>query len=53
MIRFPKPYADATTTYKRGAIIDQSMQQISPDEVFEALRTVLRERRRPAGCSAR
>jgi heptosyltransferase-1 len=28
----------ATTTYKRAAAIDQSMQQISPDEVFEALR---------------
>ena len=27
----------AATTYSRGASIDQSMQQISPDEVFEAL----------------
>jgi heptosyltransferase-1 len=27
----------AATTYRRGASIDQSMQQISPDEVFEAL----------------
>ena len=27
----------AATTYKRGAAIDPSMQNISPDEVFEAL----------------
>jgi heptosyltransferase I len=27
----------AATTYRRGAAIDQSMQEISPDEVFEAL----------------
>ena len=38
----------AVTTYKRGTAIDESMQQISPDQVFEALRTVLY----PARCSA-
>jgi heptosyltransferase-1 len=42
--------AGAATTYKRGAAIDRSMQQISPDEVFEALRLVLGERRQRAGC---
>lgn len=42
----------ATTTYKRGVSIDVSMQKISPDEVFEALRLVLRERRHSAGCLA-
>jgi heptosyltransferase-1 len=31
----------AVTTYKRGAAIDESMQNISPDEVFEALRAAL------------
>ena len=31
----------AVTTYKRGAAIDESMQSISPDDVFEALRTAL------------
>lgn len=31
----------AVTTYKRGNAIDESMQSISPDEVFEALRTAL------------
>ena len=36
--------ASAVTTYKRGAVIDESMQSISADEVFEALRTVLRRR---------
>jgi heptosyltransferase-1 len=39
----------ASTTYKRGASIDASMRSISPDEVFEVLRPVLLERRRPAG----
>jgi heptosyltransferase I len=33
--------SSAVTTYKRGATIHPSMQQITPDEVFEALRTVL------------
>jgi heptosyltransferase-1 len=33
--------AAAITTYKRGAAVDQSMQNISPAEVFEALRTAL------------
>jgi heptosyltransferase-1 len=36
--------AAAVTTYKRSAVIDESMQNISPAEVFEALRTVLRRR---------
>jgi heptosyltransferase-1 len=39
----------AATTYKRGPAIDPSMQQISPDEVFEALRAMLGAHRRPAG----
>ena len=33
--------AAAETTYKRGATIDASMRNISPDEVFEALRAAL------------
>jgi heptosyltransferase-1 len=41
--------ASAATTYKRGPAIDPSMQQISPDEVFEALRAMLGAYRRPAG----
>jgi heptosyltransferase I len=31
----------AATTYKRGADIDESMRRTGPDEVFEALKTVL------------
>jgi heptosyltransferase-1 len=31
----------AATTYKRGATVDDSMRAISPDDVFEALKTVL------------
>jgi heptosyltransferase-1 len=31
----------AATTYKRGSVIDQSMRQINPDMVFEALKTAL------------
>jgi lipopolysaccharide heptosyltransferase I len=31
---------DATTTYKRGSSIDPSMWQVSPDDVFMALRHV-------------
>jgi len=42
--------ANAATTYKRGASIDSSMSQISPDEVFEALRPALAEHRHRAGC---
>jgi heptosyltransferase-1 len=41
----------AVTTYKRGDMIDESMQSISPDEVFDALRAVLRERLPHAGCA--
>ena len=40
--------AAAVTTYKRGAAIDSSMRQISPDEVFEALRTAIGTRGHPA-----
>ena len=40
----------AATTYKRGAAIDESMTRISAEEVFEALRSVLGERYRSAGC---
>jgi heptosyltransferase-1 len=31
----------AVTSYKRGGAIDDSMRQVSPDQVFEALRAVL------------
>lgn len=41
---------EAATTYKRGALIDESMTRISPQQVFETLRSVLRERHRSAGC---
>jgi heptosyltransferase-1 len=37
--------AGAVTTYKRGAAIDESMKNISSDQVFEVLRAVLRGRR--------
>jgi heptosyltransferase I len=55
------PYGDSlhilrtpgtATTYKRGTAIDPSMQNISPDEVFEVLRAVIGARRRPAGSLA-
>ncbi len=42
----------AATTYKRGASIDPSMQNISPDEVFEVLRAIVGAHRRPAGSLA-
>jgi heptosyltransferase I len=45
--------ASASTTYKRGTEIDPNMRAISPDEVFENLRSMLRERRPPAGCLTR
>ena len=44
--------AAAATTYKRGSAIDPSMRNISPDEVFEALRAIVGARRRPAGSLA-
>jgi heptosyltransferase-1 len=44
--------AEAVTTYKRGAAIDSSMQNISPDAVFEVLRTVIGARPHPAGSLA-
>jgi heptosyltransferase I len=42
----------ASTTYKRGAHIDEAMQQISPDQVFETLKALFGERRRHAGSLA-
>jgi heptosyltransferase-1 len=42
----------AATTYKRRASIDPSMQNISPDEVFEVLRAIVGAHRRPAGSLA-
>lgn len=42
----------ASTTYKRGACIDEAMQQISPDAVFETLKTLFAERPRHAGSLA-
>ncbi len=42
----------AETTYKRGAAIDPSMHNISPDRVFDVLCAVLGARRRPAGSLA-
>jgi heptosyltransferase-1 len=42
----------AATTYKRGACIDEAMQQISPDEVFETLKAMLDQRRHLAGSPA-
>jgi heptosyltransferase-1 len=36
--------AAAVTTYKRGASIDESMQNISPGEVFDTLRAALERR---------
>lgn len=33
--------AGAVTTYRRGSEIDESMRNISPDEVFEELRAIL------------
>ncbi len=41
----------AATSYRRGDIIDPSMKSISPGEVFDALRAVLRERLPHAGCA--
>ena len=40
----------AATTYKRGSAIDESMRRVSPEEVFDALKAALGERRYPAGC---
>ncbi len=44
--------AAAHTTYKRGASIAPSMLQVLPDQVFEILRAMLRERHHPAGSIA-
>jgi heptosyltransferase I len=40
----------AITTYKRSPSIDESMRRISPEEVFESLRSILGERRQSAAC---
>lgn len=42
----------AVTSYKRRLEIDDSMRDISPDQVFEALHAVITSRRKSAGCSA-
>jgi heptosyltransferase-1 len=44
--------AAVTTTYKRGEAIAPSMRNISPDEVFEALKATMGAHRRPAGSLA-
>jgi len=41
--------AGAATTYQRHHSIDESMRSLAPDQVFEALRAVLGERRPTAG----
>jgi heptosyltransferase-1 len=45
--------ATAETTYQRGNAIDKSMHQITPDQVFEALRAFLGGCSQTAGCPAR
>lgn len=42
----------AVTSYKRRSAIDRSMYQVTPDKVFEALKTQLSSRPRSAGCFA-
>jgi hypothetical protein len=42
----------AATTYKRGSATDPNMRNISPDEVFEVLQTIMGARRHPAGSLA-
>lgn len=37
--------SDATTTYKRGSEPDESMLTITPDRVFEELRTILEQQK--------
>jgi heptosyltransferase-1 len=37
----------AATTYKRGAMVDPSMRNVSPDEVFQVLRAIMGARRHP------
>ena len=39
----------AITTYQRHQSIDQNMRRLAPEQVFEALRAVLAERRPTAG----
>ncbi|HMD71426.1 MAG TPA: glycosyltransferase family 9 protein [Bryobacteraceae bacterium] len=43
----------AVTTYKRHSTLEGSMTRVTPDEVFEALRSSLSEPGRPEGCSSR
>jgi heptosyltransferase-1 len=43
----------AETTYKREGLPAASMQRVSPEEVWTALRTLLDERRHSADCLAR
>ncbi len=43
----------AITTYKRNSSIEESMKQVTPDQVFEALRAALGQPFPPAGCCAR
>lgn len=43
----------AVTTYKRDSSIEESMKQVTPDQVFEALRAALGQPRHAAGCYAR
>jgi heptosyltransferase-1 len=44
--------ASATTTYKRGEEVADSMRRILPDEVFAALKALLAERRHGVGSLA-
>jgi heptosyltransferase-1 len=44
--------ATATTTYKRGEEVADSMRQVSPEEVFETLKALLIERRHRVGSLA-
>ena len=41
--------AGSVTTYRRHHSIDETMRRLGPEEVFSALRSVLAERRPPAG----
>jgi len=44
--------AGAVTTYKRNSSIEESMKQVTPEQVFEALRAALSEPGRSAECCA-
>jgi len=45
--------SSAVTTYKRNSSIEESMKQVTPDQVFEALRAALSEPGRSTECCAR